>query len=169
MDPLINRENTCCFTGHRPSKLPWLDDEMDIRCKTLRSKIFDVAEALYSSGIRRYICGMAMGCDMMFAQEVIRLRKFADGVSIEAAIPCQTQASRWPDENRALYEELLAACDLRTLVSREYSSYCMQKRNKYMVDNSSVLLAVYDGTPGGTKSTIDYAAKKGLEIIRIAP
>lgn len=28
----MNRETTCCFTGHRPEKLPWREDEGDPRC-----------------------------------------------------------------------------------------------------------------------------------------
>jgi uncharacterized phage-like protein YoqJ len=45
----------------------------------------------------------------------------------------------------------------------------MLKRNRYMVDHSSVLIAVFDGVLGGTMQTINYARKKGLEIIEIRP
>ena len=45
----------------------------------------------------------------------------------------------------------------------------MEKRNRYMVDNASVVVAVYDGRQGGTASTIAYAAKKGREIIELRP
>ena len=38
-----------------------------------------------------------------------------------------------------------------------------------MVENSSLLIALFDGKSGGTKSTIDYAKKKGLKIVIIAP
>lgn len=38
-----------------------------------------------------------------------------------------------------------------------------------MVDNSSLLIACYDGSEGGTKHTYDYALKKGIDIIRIDP
>ena len=30
------RENTCCFTGHREYKLPWGSDETDPRCRKLQ-------------------------------------------------------------------------------------------------------------------------------------
>ena len=51
----------------------------------------------------------------------------------------------------------------------EYFNGCMQKRNQYMVDTSSVLIAVYDGVSGGTKNTVEYAKKKDKKIIVIRP
>ena len=38
-----------------------------------------------------------------------------------------------------------------------------------MVDHADCLLAIYDGKPGGTQYTIDYAHKKGLEVVLIEP
>jgi uncharacterized phage-like protein YoqJ len=38
----------------------------------------------------------------------------------------------------------------------------MQKRNEYIVDNSSLLLSLWDGTSGGTKNCLDYAKKKEI-------
>ena len=43
----------------------------------------------------------------------------------------------------------------------------MQKRNKYMVDNSDLIIAVFNGNSGGTKQTNDYAKSKNIEIIII--
>lgn len=166
---LINRDNTCCFTGHRPNKLPWSKNEDDPRCIALKSKIYDIASALYFSGIRHYICGMALGCDMYFAEEVLRLREEHPDITIEAAIPCVNQTEFWSEETKRRYNRIVSECDYETLIQNEYTDDCMKKRNRYMVDNSSVLIAVFDGTIGGTYQTVNYAAKKGLEIIRIAP
>ena len=43
----------------------------------------------------------------------------------------------------------------------------MMRRNRYMVDNAAVLIAVYNGSPGGTRNTMLYAMRQGLEIIEI--
>ena len=169
MEPLINRDNTCCFTGYRPSKLPWREDEADSRCVALKKKIYDVAEAVYLSGIRHFVCGMAQGCDMYFCEAVIKLRETYIDVTIEAALPCEEQADRWPEYARNRYFNLIRQCTHETMVSRTYTRDCMTRRNKYMVDKSSVLLAVYDGQFGGTMQTVNYAKKKELEIIRITP
>ena len=61
------------------------------------------------------------------------------------------------------------SCDFETILQTQYTSDCMVKRNKYMVDNSSVLISVFDGSFGGTMHTVNYAKKQGLEIIELKP
>ena len=169
MPPLINRDNSCCFSGHRPEKLPWHADETDPRCIALKEKLYDVAQALYLSGIRHYICGMARGCDFYFAEAVLQLRRDYPGVSLEAAIPCEEQARGWPEPDRSRYFKLVSACDYETLLQHAYTDNCMLRRNRYMVDHASVLVAVFDGSLGGTLHTINYAVKNQLEIIELRP
>ena len=41
----MNRETTCCFTGHRPEKLPWREDEGDPRCLELKARLAGAVEA----------------------------------------------------------------------------------------------------------------------------
>ncbi len=163
------RANTCCFTGHRPAKLPWRGDDSDLRCLALKNKLSDVVEALYKAGIRHFICGMAAGCDMYFCEAVIALRLEHEDVTLEAAIPCEGQSKLWDKNQRRRYNYLVHQCDIETVMQREYSVDCMRKRNCYMVDRSSVLVAVFDGTYGGTSQTIAYAIRKGLEIIELRP
>lgn len=162
-------ENTCCFTGHRPNHLPWRDNDEDPRCLKLKEKIYDIVSALYFSGIRHFICGMALGCDTYFAEAVLKLRDEHNDVTLEAALPCENQAERWSNSQRSRYFHLVSACDYETLLQKYYTNDCMINRNKYMVDNSSVLVAVFDGSQGGTMQTVNYALKNGLEIIRILP
>ena len=164
-----NRAVTCCFTGHRPSKLPWRNNENDPRCLELKRKLFDIVDALYAAGIRKFICGMAPGCDMYFCEEALKLRDDREGVTVEAAIPCEEQAATWDEKTRNRYFRLVSECDFESMISNHYTSDCMLKRNMYMVDNSSVLVAVFDGKLGGTMHTVNYAKKQGLEIIEIAP
>ena len=166
-EPMPERAVTCCFTGHRASKLPWGFDETDPRCAALKRRIYDSAEAVYSSGVRHFICGMANGCDMFFGEAVLALRGKVPGVTLEAAVPFGGQADNWPPPLRARYDRLLAECDYRTLVSQAYTPDCMQRRNHYMCDCSAVLIAAYDGQKGGTMSTLLYAMRQGLEIIEI--
>lgn len=160
---------TCCFTGHRPEKLPWRYNENDSRCIALKRKIYDIIEAVYLSGVTHFICGMAKGCDMYFCEAVIELRDEYPNITLEAAIPCETQALGWSETDRNRYYYLASQCDDETMLQRAYSPDCMLKRNMYMVDNSSVLIAVYSGSFGGTMQTVNYARRRGLEIISIDP
>ena len=88
---------------------------------------------------------------------------------MEAAIPCPTQADGWPRAQQERYRRLVAACDYETLVQSSYSPGCMQRRNRYMVDHAALLLAVHDGQPGGTRRTMEYAMRRGLQIVDIPP
>lgn len=87
---------SCCFTGHRPAKLPWGMDETDARCLRLKAQIADALEAAYQSGYRHFICGMALGCDLYFCEAALALRAQYPGVTVEAALPCPTQTEGWP-------------------------------------------------------------------------
>ena len=40
----------------------------------------------------------------------------------------------------------------------------MLRRNEYMVDCSSTLIACFDGRPGGTMNTIVYAKREGRAV-----
>ena len=85
-----------------------------------------------------------------------------------AAIPCPTQADAWPEAERDRYRELVARCDMETMVSDTYSSTCMQRRDRYMVDHAMLLIAAFDGTAGGTRYTVEYALRRGIEIFDVS-
>lgn len=163
-----NRQESCCFTGHRPGKMPWKYDESDPRCLALKRRIRDAVEAAYEEGFRHFLCGMAQGCDMYFCESVLALRERFPEVSVEAAIPCPTQASAWPAAQQERYARLVAACDMETLVSARYTSACMHRRDRYMVDHAALLIAAFDGTAGGTWYTVNYAMRQGLAIVDLA-
>ena len=166
---MTDREQRCCFTGHRPMKLPWGTNEDDPRCLALKLELDARLDALYSLGYRRFCCGMAVGCDMYFAEAVLKLRAAHADVRLEAAIPFGDQPGRWPLPQRQRYNRLLDQADEITVLQYGYTPDCMLRRNRYMVDRSSLLLACYDGRPGGTMSTILYAERSGVRVILIEP
>ena len=159
------RQESCCFTGHRPGKLPWRYNEFDPRCLKLNRRSADAVELAYEQGFRHFLCGMAMGCDLYFCEAVLALRERHPDVTVEAAIPCPTQADAWPPAQRERYDRLVAACDFETMVSGQYTSTCMLRRDRYLVDHASLLIAAFDGTSGGTRYTVEYALNQGLAIV----
>ena len=161
---MVSREATCCFSGHRPMKLPWGMRESDKRCIAAKRWIAAQIEELYSLGYRQFICGMAIVCDTYFAEAVLALRERYPDISLEAAIPCADQANRWNKKQKETYAGLLSRCNSVKIFQEHYTNGCMQQRNTYMVNQSSALLACYDGRPGGTMSTLLYAKKEGLDI-----
>ena len=155
---------SCCFTGHRPAKLPWGTDESDERCLRLKARLREVIARAVEDGYTHFICGMAEGCDLYCAEAVLALRQLHSDTVLEAARPCETQANSWPEADRRRYQAILDQCDLETLVQHHYDRGCMMRRNRYMVDRSSRIIAVYDGVPkGGTAQTLAYAMRQGLK------
>ena len=162
------RQESCCFTGHRPAKLPWGYREEDPRCVKLKERIAGAVLLAYQEGYRHFLCGMAQGCDLYFCEAVLALREKYPEVTVEAAIPCPTQADAWPPAERQRYRRLVEQCDMETMVSDVYSPVCMQRRDRYMVDHSMLLIAAFDGTAGGTCYTVEYALRRGIEIFDVS-
>ena len=123
----------------------------------------------YAEGFRHFICGMAQGCDLYFAEAVLSLREKCPDVTLEAAIPCPSQAEGWPQADWLRYRSILNRCDYETMVQDHYSPGCMQRRNRYMVDHSALIIAVYDGCSGGTRSTLEYAILQQVPFVDIRP
>jgi uncharacterized phage-like protein YoqJ len=166
----VSQETTCCFTGHRPHRLPWHEDEWDERCLRFRDELDRQVERAYDRGYRHFIAGMAQGSDLMFSEAVLRLKQRHPEVQLEAAIPCPEQADRWKSAQQERYRRILAQCDLETLVQQHYTPDCMLRRNYYMVDRSSLLIALFDGNPsGGTCKTLLYAIRQALDVIQLDP
>ena len=152
----------CAFTGHRPQRLPWGGREEDPRCAALKQQLDQAINAARELGCETFLCGMARGCDTYFAEAVL-----AENLPLEAVIPCPEQADRWSDADRLRYQKLLLRCSAIHVVEEAYSEGCMLRRNRDMIDRADVLISVYDGSGGGTGSTVEYAKKRGLTIIPV--
>ena len=147
------------FTGHRPEKLPWGSDESDPRCAALKKQILEAVRTAAGEGYDSFQCGMARGCDLYFAEAVLSL-----GLRLEAYLPCPSQTRAWSESDRARQTELLLRCAAVYMVEQSYSPGCMLRRNQKMVDAADFLLTVYDGSPGGTGATVDYAKRLGKPV-----
>ena len=160
----MTKAQICCFTGHRPDKLPWGERESDPRCLRVKQELYQALERAYALGYRHFISGMARGGDLYFAEAVLELREKYPDVLLECARPCESQSSRWPREERRRYDAILDRCNYETMVQHTYDRGCMMRRNRYMVDHASRIIALYDGVPkGGTAQTLAYALRKGLD------
>ena len=164
---------SCCFTGHRPKALPWKNDESDVRCAVIKSRIrYAVENLIVERGCEKFITGMAMGADMICAEVVLALKNVYPHVKLECAVPNRAFTERWPSEETRRYSSILTRADYIRFISEKkvYSVKDLMLRNIYMVDHSDIIIAVYkDGEPGGTRNTIRYAESKNKKIIIIPP
>lgn len=159
MNEIENKKHCCCFTGHRPEKLHLPETEIKrLLKKAIMQAVMD--------GYTTFISGMARGLDMWAAETVLELKKVND-ISLIAVSPYYGFEKHWDAANKAKYYDIIDAAEEVKFMQSEYSKASFHIRNAYMVDNSARVIAAYNGTPGGTKNTVEYARKKGLEIINI--
>jgi len=164
---------SCCFTGHRPKALPWKDNENDVRCAALKSKIRFAAENLIvEQGCERFISGMAQGADLICAEVILALKNIYPHIRLECAVPNRAFTERWHADDIRRYSSILTRADDIIFISekKSYSLSDLMLRNIYMVDNADIIIAVYtEGESGGTRNTINYAESKNKKIIIIPP
>ena len=162
-------------TGHRPDKLGghWsaFAKAYDKVLADFRAAIRRIVEFESGKGFDKFvfISGIALGIDSIFARAVL-LEKEANpdkNILLVAAIPCPEQDKKWSKPLKEEYRKLLKGCDEMKIVSPKYSAKCMQTRNEFMVDHSHMVLAYWDGTPGGTKNCIDYALKRRVVVYNL--
>ena len=157
---LTLRKHRCCFTGHRPEKLTMPENEI----KTALERKIRVA---IQDGYRTFISGMARGVDLWAAEIVLRHRAEGLPVRLICASPYEGFENHWSAEWQELYRCVLGTADVVQFVCSAYSPACFQIRNEWMVDHSSRVIAVYNGSSGGTRNTLEYAAAKGVSIVQI--
>ena len=151
------------ITGHRPNKL---GNDYSLSGKLIskiKEKLQEVID-LYKPDT--LISGMALGIDTLWAKLA-----HENNINLIAAIPCKNQEKMWVSSSKIQYWEILEN-PLTTIVNisdEEYSISCMQKRNEWMVDNCDLLVAVWDGTNGGTGNCVSYAKAQHKEMIIINP
>jgi uncharacterized phage-like protein YoqJ len=108
---------------------------------------------------------MALGVDQWAAMLCVKLN-----IPFIAAVPFPGQEGVWPENSQRIYKLLLKKADDIVIVSdAPFKAAKLQKRNEWMVDQCDKLIAVFDGTDGGTSNCVKYAEKHNKEIIRIDP
>lgn len=155
------REKTCCFTGHRELPTGWS------RWK-LATELEKVIIAPIDKGIKFFGTGGALGFDALAAQTVLKLKKKYPDIKLILVLPCVNQTRGWPTEAVEEYERIKAQADKVVYTSQEYTKGCMHKRNRHLVDNSSVCICYLTKESGGTAYTVDYARRNNLEVVNVA-
>lgn len=141
-------------TGHRPDKLGGYSEAVTAR-------LVDLARAaLLHYRPEKVISGMALGWDTALALAALEL-----GIPLIAAIPFEGQEKAWPAVSQARYRDILSRATEIVIVSAgRYSGWKMQVRNEWMVDRCDILLALWDGSEGGTRNCLRYAERKGTQV-----
>lgn len=165
----MDREYSCCFTGYRPDKFSFKLGGNNLRNAEFENRLFSAISDLIDTGVTVFYTGMAMGFDIIAAETILDIAKLRDDSSIRLVpcVPFIEQSKNFSSNWKKRYDDVLSKADQTILLSDKYFKGCYMARNKFMVDNSDVVLTCFDGKPGGTKNTLDYAKEKGRKIINI--
>ncbi|CAC5339734.1 MULTISPECIES: SLOG family protein [Planktothrix] len=145
---------TAFITGHR----------CIIRAKST-SGINQLTDLAIQRGFNCFLSGMAVGTDLLAAQIWAKRQ-----LTWKAILPFPDQSNLWTHKQRIKYRQLLAKATEVKVLYPEYSNGVFQARDQYLVNNSSLGLAVWDGRKnGGTYLTITMARKAKLPVIIFNP
>lgn len=154
------KEQTCCFTGHRNIPL--------LRLPQLKKHLLETIEEQIKAGYCYFGAGGALGFDTLAAQAVLKLKETYPHIRLILVLPCLSQTRGWREKDVAEYERIKSLADKVVYTSQEYSRGCMFKRNRHLVDNSSICIAFLSKDEGGTAYTVKYAQEKGVKVINLA-
>ena len=154
------RLHRCCFAGHRPEKLQRKEKEIHIDLEN------EIRQAI-QDGINVFITGMARGIDIYAAEIVLQFKAKGYPVRLNCASPYPGFEDNWSTFWKNRYKAVIDKADLVRYTSPRYSKNCFQIRNRWLVDHSARVIAVFNGQPSGTKNTIDYALHQGVPVVQI--
>lgn len=136
------------FTGHRPASLPGNYSD-----RTNRALLDTVDFILAQHKPAKVISGTALGWDTAVAECAINR-----DIGLIAAVPFESQSSRWPKTSQDRYQKLLNQAERIEIISPGgYSLQAMQLRNQWIVNHCNNLMALWHQGKGGTKNCVDYA------------
>lgn len=135
------------LTGHRPKRLK--DQRVNISLWIAKQLL------KYKDEVEEVYCGMAQGADQIFAETAQKLN-----IPVVCCYPYKKK--KYHPNEKIIIDK---AKDVKFISEKYTGNKVYWLRDKYMVDNCDLLLAVFDGVEeGGTWITIDYAKKIGKPI-----
>ncbi len=156
----IDTTKTAAFTGHRFTRY---NDR-----QRLKTELERAITSCYLSGIRHFLCGMALGFDMLAAETLLAMKAQHPDIRLTAVIPFRGQPCKFNQADIERYQSILGKADNVVCLSETYFDGCFLRRNDYMLNRASHIIAYYNGEPkGGTFYTCRRAERMGLEITNL--
>lgn len=146
-----------CGTGHRPNKLGGYSDE-----------VFGKLERTAYNWLHTYMPEMVISGGALGWDQALATAARSHGIPYVMALPLPGFEDRWPQSSKdQLYALMQGAAQVVYVCEAGYAGWKMQKRNEWMVDSSDRVLALWDGSTGGTGNCIAYANKVNKLIINL--
>lgn len=158
---------TCCFTGHRPIFFPWKDDISDKDAQKLIAELKCEIENAIHDGYARFLWGGALGVDTWAAKCVLSTKERHKNIRLIAVLPYKEYNAFVTDP---VYINAIHRSDKKIVIGNHKGMIMLKMCDRYMVDNSGRIIAVYDersNLKSGTYRTLSYAKERDIEIKQI--
>ncbi len=152
---IVDPKISVAFTGHRS-----YHGERDAR-------LVAAIRRLYDDGFRNFLSGMAVGFDLAAAEAVLSLRRELAGIRLFCIVPFDGHAARFAPEDKDRFMRIYGAADSRITLAPAWERTVYMRRNDFLVENSSAIVAYFAGTAGGTEYTLMKAVREGHRIKNI--
>ena len=150
------RNITVAFTGHRTY------------CGEANSDLRQTILKLCEEGFTRFLCGMAWGFDLAAGEAVAEAKKHCSEIELVAVVPYDGFGELFRGDDAEQYGRVMAAADEVVVVSEQGGDAAFRRRNDYLVDNASIVVAWFDGAPrGGTAYTVRRARHSRLPVVNL--
>ncbi len=153
------KNQTVCFTGHRHIE----PNEVE----TVSQRLETVLVELIEKGYRYFGSGGALGFDLLAAQIVLNLKGKYPHIRLILVLPCVDQTKFWNRSEIDYFEQIKRQADKVVCLAEKYYPGCMHRRNRHLVDNSSVCIAYLRKQSGGTFYTVEYAKAQKVRVIEL--
>lgn len=155
MKRVIEKAKTVALTGHRI-----VSDDFNI--DLLKTVILNLIKDDYDC----FLIGMALGFDTVSFKLLEEIKR-EKNIKIIACVPCLDQSVNFNNAQKSEYKRMLSVADDCIILSEKYKKGCMRKRNEFMINNSSVLVAYVRRERSGAGQTERYAKEQGLKVINV--
>jgi len=136
----------------------------------LENILYENIEKLILQGFVCFYAGGARGFDTLAAKTVLKLKEKYCYIQLMLVLPFYNQFEKeknWSPKEIEEYDRLKRQAYEVIHIQQDYSSGCYYKRNRFLVDFSSVCLCYRYKNYGGTAYTVKYAKSKYLKIINL--
>lgn len=166
-------ENTfhVALTGHRPNKLDGYKLNTPFY-RALTSWLVHIVE----TGLTKHPhltlhSGLALGADTVWSHVILAMREqYPDRITFVAEVPVMTQSSQWPSTvDKNFWQKQIDSADLVNVYAGSYTPAAMTLRNEGMIGAAQLVLAVWDGSTGGTGHAVRFAERSNIQVFRMTP
>ena len=165
---VLDAKTTCCFAGYRPHKYGFKLCDDNPEFNELQENIISAVEKSYEDGYRTFLCGGAMGFDLLCAEHVLKLKQNHPDIKLICMLPFEGQAKRFSKLWLEKYNAVLKECDNIEYITPTYIHGCYFTRTEKMITASTRLITYFDGKAGGTDRCIACAQFNHLDIINLS-